>query len=464
MQRSFARNATSTVGSSIVGSALLAILLLLLARYVPKEEYGYYQLYLFFSSYLGYLSFGLADGLFVRFSGRPLGAIPARSVWTHFFVLVAVAGGLLTLLCLFAPHFFGLAQPVEALRLACLSSFFFLLRSLLTFVFQAANDSTLFAKATVLERLIHFVGGVSVLAADIKAFDAFVWTDVLARVIGFSYTLLVALRNFPYSPPNRASLGDVKVSLRRGIFVNMAALATVLVAAIPRFAAERGFGVEAFAEVSLAFSLQNILLTVIAPVSLVMLPSIRRLPRETLSDAYRAAWDLVIPTLMLAPVLYFPLTWMARVWLSHYSQLPGFIGALTPLVVFEVRTRVFSIPFLQALHKERWLVVINVAALCIAALSSAYAVSVANSPRALVLTITFTIMCRALALEFLTERTLRVSRRSDTLAVTALTLLFLVSTQSASATWSWALLGGGWILYLFAHRRSFVGAIRGVTR
>ncbi|GAB3758492.1 oligosaccharide flippase family protein [Yimella radicis] len=463
-QLSLAKNAFHTVGGTVLGSALLAALLLLMPKFLAKDDFGYYQLYLFYATYLGYLSFGIADGLFLRFSGSTLAKIPRRTVATHLWALAGVAGIVLGLGALLAYLFIDSPGTSAVIALACLSTWFYLLRCLLTFVYQAANDASLYARATVLERTAHVGLAIGVLAAGYRGFELFLWTDVVARLAGLAFTLYAGWEFASARPSaSRATRSDLAESIRGGLFINLSALATVLVTAVARFAAERGFGIETFAEMSLAFSLQNIVLTVIAPLSLVILPSIRRQPADRIPSIYLAGISRVTPLLMAALAMYVPLLVVTHLWLPTYRQLPLFIGALMPMIVFESRTRVFAIPFLQAIRRERTLALVNACCLALSIGLSWIAVSVVDSAYALVLSLTVVIIVRALWLETLTQRRLGVSRGFIGLVELIIVGLFLAASSEDAAVWWWIVPTVAWLGYL-AHERDRLRTLLGQVR
>jgi hypothetical protein len=81
-----------TVGRDIVryGTAIFltvalgVVQLFVIPRRVDMATYGAYRLFLVYAAYVGILHFGLADGAFLRWAGRPAGVIrangPRRSV------------------------------------------------------------------------------------------------------------------------------------------------------------------------------------------------------------------------------------------------------------------------------------------------------------------------------------------------------------------------------------------------
>ncbi|CAN7342700.1 hypothetical protein [Knoellia sp. LjRoot47] len=452
------------LGGTIGASALLAGLMLVLPKFISREDYGHYQLYLFYATYLGYLSFGLADGLFLRLSGIRLTEIPGRMVSGHLRALAVLAtialGGIATFATL------AVKDPATALviMLACLSTWFYLVRSLITFVYQAANVVALYARSTVIERLVHVTLAGGVLVTDHRSFELLLWTDVAGRVVGLVYTLhrtwsVVAVRPEPWSRDRR----EILESLRGGLYVNLAALATVLVTGVSRFAAERGFGVAVFGEISLAFSLQNTLLTVLTPISLLILPSIRRRDPNSYRSIYSTGLNRVAPVLVLALICYLPMAVFVSQWLPDFRDLPAYIAALMPLVVFESRTRLFAIPFLQALRRERVLTVVNVACLLLAAALSWVAVSVLQSPLGLVLSLTVVVIVRTLLLELVTQRHLGLNRYRESAAELVVIVLFLVASSGTLQPWVWLPAGLAWAGYLWWQRNSLATALRSAS-
>ncbi|NHA66683.1 polysaccharide biosynthesis protein [Phycicoccus flavus] len=449
-RESFERSAAQLVGGNVAGSALLAVLVVILPRYVSIADYGYWQLYLFYATYLGYLSFGLADGIFLRYSGSRLEDVPARVVTGHVRALLVLAGTTLGIAAAVVWALVPDRRAAAAVALACASTVAYLVRSLLTFTYQAANRPGLMATSLVLERLVGLVVVVVLLSLGRTGLVGILLADVAGRVVGLGYTLVRARGLvFVRALPARESLHELRESFRGGIFVSIAAIATVLVTAVGRFAAERGFGIEAFAQVALAFSLVNIVLTVVTPVSLAVLPNIRRQPAERLPAIYQRGLDLVMPGLVLSLLAYLPMAWAVGWWLPRYTLLPAFLGAMLPVVVFESRTRLFAIPFLQGLRRERSLAAVNVASLLGAAGLAAFAVLVLHSVLATVLTVTVAVVGRALVLERLTTRALGLARRPRTAAELVVSVLFVLATSGRFGWLPWAALAVCWGGYLW---------------
>ena len=58
------KNMSYTVGSNVLTTFIGAIMVLIVPKLVGVESYGYYQLYLFYTSYVGVSYLGWCDGIY----------------------------------------------------------------------------------------------------------------------------------------------------------------------------------------------------------------------------------------------------------------------------------------------------------------------------------------------------------------------------------------------------------------
>ncbi|MDO5700864.1 MAG: hypothetical protein Q4P36_05260 [Bowdeniella nasicola] len=432
---SLPKNISWLMVGNVGGTALMGVMVLLLPKLVPVETYGFWQLYVFYATYLGYFSFGIADGLYLRFSGRPLSAINPRIVSSHLLFLVPTITLAMGALAWGASRI--LEDPVRRsiVALACLSTLFYLCRTLLSFLYQAANRMELYAICLIIERSVFLGGTLALIAAGYHNLIALLAMDTLGRAIGLCYAMVRASEHVVARPlPLRAALSEVGASFAGGIFVSASSLATVLVAAVARWGADQAFGVRIFAEVALAFALVNMVQTVLNSVGMSLLPSIRRTGGDY-AASYRRAYRIATP-LMVVGLLTYPLVaWIMRWWLPHYVHLTTYLAALFPMLLTEAKARLLAIPFLQAARRERLMAAIMVGAVACAVAATWYSTTVLHSPLATVLSLTLAVFVRAFVLEFTVRACLDVEFNWRILLEIAIIIVFLWGT----------LVQGGWL-------------------
>ena len=56
--------------SNFISFVISALITFLVPKKLGVDSYGYFQLYLFYSNYTGFLHFGWADGIFLRYGGE----------------------------------------------------------------------------------------------------------------------------------------------------------------------------------------------------------------------------------------------------------------------------------------------------------------------------------------------------------------------------------------------------------
>ncbi len=66
----FIKNFSYTITSNMISVVISALVTLVVPKLIGIEEYGYWQLYLFYSSYIGFLHFGWNDGIYLKYGGK----------------------------------------------------------------------------------------------------------------------------------------------------------------------------------------------------------------------------------------------------------------------------------------------------------------------------------------------------------------------------------------------------------
>lgn len=68
--KKFIRDFSYTITSNFVSIMVSTLVILIIPKLIGIKEYGYWQLYLFYSSYVGFLHFGWLDGIYLRYGGK----------------------------------------------------------------------------------------------------------------------------------------------------------------------------------------------------------------------------------------------------------------------------------------------------------------------------------------------------------------------------------------------------------
>ncbi len=317
----------------------------------------------------------------------------------------------------------------------------------------------LLATTAVLERLVSVVITSGLLVAGYRELVGFLVADVIGRAIGLAYAsrrpvgcrgAAAALRRGPE--------GGARVVPRRHPPSTSRHIAGTVRSPPWAGSRQRGFGIEVFGQVALAFSLVNIVLTLVTPISSAVLPSIRRQGPDRLPDLYARGLDLLMPLLVVSLVAYVPMAGRSGGGCPPTRCCPAYLGAMLPMIVFESRTRLFAIPFLQALRRERGARGRQRRVPDPRRRPAWFSVGVVGSALATVLSVTVSVVVRSFVLEVVASRVLGLHRRPRTLMELGVSVLFVVATGSHVGRAAWVAFALAWVGYLW-WCRSLLGAL-----
>ncbi len=192
-----------------LASAFGAVQVFVIPRRLDLQTFGEYRLFLLYVGYIGLMHFGLADGAFLRWAGRPMPAIRHEvrrvSVW-----LLAIDAGLIVL-ALIAAAFAGGRAGVYLIALAA-AALTMNFATLVAYALQAGGDFRGAGRVAALAPGI-FVAAVIVLPLRSLAavLAAYVASFAVATVAG-----AVRLRSTDEAPRDARDI-DLRTMLRGGL-------------------------------------------------------------------------------------------------------------------------------------------------------------------------------------------------------------------------------------------------------
>jgi len=85
--KAVAKNLYYTVAANFATLGISVLLNLFVPKLLGVTEYSYWQLYVFYSSYVGFLHFGWIDGIYLKIGGEEYKDIDKRSLGSQFWYL-----------------------------------------------------------------------------------------------------------------------------------------------------------------------------------------------------------------------------------------------------------------------------------------------------------------------------------------------------------------------------------------
>ena len=89
-------NSSYAITSNLLSLLVSTLVILILPKLIGVEEYGYWQLYLFYASYVGFAHLGWIDGIYLKYGGKEYSELGISNFYSQF-ILYAIFQGLISL-------------------------------------------------------------------------------------------------------------------------------------------------------------------------------------------------------------------------------------------------------------------------------------------------------------------------------------------------------------------------------
>jgi O-antigen/teichoic acid export membrane protein len=429
--KSVLKNINYTVSANFIVMGISILLNLFVPRYLGVNEYSYWQLYVFYSGYVGFFHLGWLDGIYLKIGGEKYSDLDKRDLGTQFWYLLIsqtlIATILLLLLSVNDPsgnRFYILLFTAVILVITnC--------RTFLLFILQSTNRIKEYAQLSRNDRYIYLIVVFSYLLFGGRSFLFLIILDILSKLIVVLWGIyrikdLIFVRWMPFGKTVKNIFNNIKI----GINLMVGNIASMLVMGITRLFVERQWSIEVFGKLSLTISISNMFMTFINAVGVVMFPLLRRTDSKNLKKLYLVLRGLFVPITYGLLLSFIPLKIILGIWLPQYTQSLIFMGILFPMVIYEGRMALLISTYLKTIRKEKIILLVNVSTLLISLCLSLISVYVFKNIYLTVFSIMICIGFRCVFAELLLAKELGVNITIETFFETVLTIIFIAANFS----------------------------------
>lgn len=452
--RQFLKNIAGAVGANVVRLMISVAMTLLLPKLMGQEQYSYWQLYLFYGTYLAYSSLGWCEGITLKYGGAHYAELNKPLIIGQIWLLF---GYELLFFC-------GLWLVTAVIRiqqtkhillmLACASAVFDIVRYMVQSVLHTVNRIQDYVRVVMLERLFFAALAVTALLVGFDSAFALILCEIIARVLSMLYSFWVIRDMVCTRPAGRKELLDEAGSeISIGCKLLWALLASQLVIGIIRFAIEQKWGVLQFGQISLTISLSNMAVSCVSAIGVVIFPMIKRMREDQMERIYTPVRTLMSVGIWGGLLFFVPFKWLLSRWLPQYAGALEYLALLLPLCLYESRTAMLTTTYLKAYREEKNILKANAAAVVLSGLAAWLTVFVAEDLTLAVLSISLLCMGKAYMTEFYVCRHLRFPLWRELLLECGMMTLFMVSGWYGSHLTAMSLYALGYAIYLLTERR-----------
>lgn len=272
------RDVSYTTAANAAALAVTAIVTLGVPKLLGVSEYGYFQLYLFYTSYVGFLHLGWIDGIYLRYGGVRYEDLDRQVLSGQFRLFSAIEVALGLLVCVAVVSLAPPSDRSTVLLMTGLCVVLHLPRTFFTYVLQSTGRVRDYSRNLLLDRGIFLllVGVLLVLGA--RSFALLALADLVAKAIALGHAAWYC-SDIVVSPATKMRLivAEAAKNIGAGASLMFANIAGLLVIGLVRFGISSQWDVATFGKVSLTLSVSSLLMVFVGAVSMVLFPIVCRL-------------------------------------------------------------------------------------------------------------------------------------------------------------------------------------------
>ncbi len=459
--REILKSSTYVMLSNFTVLAISVFVILVLPKLVGVEDYGYWQLYLLYVSYIGFFHLGWVDGIYLRYGGKYYQEIDKRVFFSQFLLLTVFQLSVTVCILLLASQYTSSDRTVifSAVAVSLTATN---LKIFFVYILQATNRIKESAILQSSDRLFLLAFFIILLVGHRIDYINIIWADVLARGVSLAIAMYLC-SDIVFSKLSQFKLDiwEVIQNIKSGIGLMFSNVASMLIIGFVRFSIEAKWGVALFGKVSLILSASNLFLVFVNAFGIVFFPLLRRMEEERIKETFLNVRSLLLPALFFGLLLYYPVRWLLEIWLPEYKEGIGYLAFLFPVVIFESRMALLNNTYMKALRLEYKMLTINLCILLISIASVLVTILYFSSMAYAIISITFLLWLRCTVFDIYLAKTLRVDIVFDLICEIVIVLSFIFMNNYLPWHLAIAMFSGILCIYSFSrqvYKRKYLAA------
>ncbi|WP_346891532.1 hypothetical protein [Clostridium sp. UBA3887] len=459
----FIKNFSYTVTSNLIALVVSTLVILIIPKLIGVEEYGYWQLYLFYSSYVGFLHFGWSDGIYLRYGGKEYKELDKGIFFTQFYMMVILQVIIAVGISFIPSIFLENQNRIFIFRMVAVNLLIMNILSVLLLILQATNRIKEYAQITIISRILYVFLVVAFLVIGVREYKLMIVSDLIGKLISLFYAIYCCrdivfrkISTFYFS--FREAVENISV----GIKLMFANIASMLIIGVVRFGIERSWNVKTFGKISLTLSISNLMMLFINAIGIIMFPILRRTDEKKLPSIYITMRDLLMVVLLGALIIYYPLKLILSEWLPKYADSLMYMALVFPMCVFEGKMALLINTYLKTLRKEEMMLKINLVSLTSSIVLTFITTILFKDLNLAIASIVILLALRCSLAEMVLSKILAISSYKGIVLELMMTLIFILTGWFVNSLLAILLYIVAYIMYLAIKRKDITKAIKNI--
>ena len=358
--RNFIKDSCWTIGGQGVSLLTSIIVSFILPKFISVEQFGYWQYFLLWTSYVGVLHFGYGDGIYLKLGGQYWNSID-RQKWIPQIQFVFISQIFLALMTIIAT--ITLCKDEKYALIFMWTAAYLVIDNtykIITMAMMATDQIQFVSKTIILDKLIMSLGVVYLICTHCQEASYVISTYTLAHLVVCVLVFFKSkLFNHIQKPSKNTLYGIISVC-KVGIVLMLANFVSILIMGLCRLAVEHYWDIKMFSKLSFSITISSFLLFFISQIGYVLFPILKRIRKEMQAVLYEKIDYIMTILPMIFYILFFMMYFFIMAWLPKYEESLKFLAFTAPCICYETRVVLLYNTYFKNLGQIKKLLYINV--------------------------------------------------------------------------------------------------------
>lgn len=404
------------------------IMFLTLPKKLNVSNFGYWQLFLLYTSYVGFFHFGLNDGIHLRYGGKNYNLVQKGLLKGQFLLLLLIQLLIVLIVIIYIYNDNLWSADKHFIIFFCL--IFMVISNLTSFItslLQSCNRIKEFSNTIIISTVTLLVGMIVLFYFKIYNYRYYIFVYVIAYLFSFIYALIITkdlilskIRNIKKDIFVKEFWNNISC----GFLLMLSIIFSILTIGFGRFLIENLWGIKIFSKVSLALTVIMFFIFFIRQISVIIFPLLKNTNFETQRKSLKLSIVIMDFLLLLIPLFYPLVSIFINYWLPNYSDTLIYVVLLIPVCIYDGKMQVLYLTYLKVLRKEKFLFFVNFISFlsCLVICFFGY---YCNSIKIIVFSMSFSLILRGVIIEYFLQNYFKLNSIKNIILFTLMIFIFL---------------------------------------
>jgi O-antigen/teichoic acid export membrane protein len=413
---------------------------LILPAFFSIESYGYWQIYLFYSAYVGIFAFGFNDGIYLRYGDKEYNELPFEKLRTSIRIFSAMSF-FITIITTVAIILFTSNNNLRfSLLFAACNIFILGLTGVFTYILQITNQLKKYSFFSVADKVLVLITVALMFFINNNNHKLIIAIDFFAKALVLAAMIYLCKELWIGKNTNlKIAYKEFEKNINVGIKLLIANLMGMLIIGIGRFLIQVYGNIEDFATYSFGITITGLVLTAITAFSLVLYPTIKRLDKTNYDKYFKYINSFIIAFNFIVLLLYFPAYWGVTIFYSKYTDMLPYLNLLFIVTILQGKMSILNNTFYKVLRKEKAMLTANLSSVLLFAIIAPILFYYTRTIWSIAFSTFLTMLFRCYTSEIYLKKLINIQFDYKIIVEIAFILFFIITTTFMGIKYSSAL-------------------------